>query len=67
MTYIQIPEKHDAEGFILLAKSGVPVTCLADNVYGVAPEHIRILKRRKIPFRTLPAKRVRLPKSSLAA
>ena len=67
MTYIQIPEKHDAEGFLLLAKSGASLTCLPENIYGVAPEHIKILKRRKIPFKTLPAKRVRLPKSSLAA
>jgi hypothetical protein len=67
MTYIQIPEKHDAEGFLLLAKSGAPLTCLPDNIYGVTPEHIKLLKRRKIPFKTLSAKRVRLPKSSLAA
>jgi hypothetical protein len=67
MTYIQIAEKHDAEGFLLLAKSGVALVCLSDNVYGVAPEHIKLLRRKKIPFKTLPAKRVRLPKSSLAA
>ena len=67
MTYIQISERHDAEGFLLLAKSGISLTCLPGNIYGVAPEHIKILKRRKIPFKTLPAKRVRLPKSSLAA
>lgn len=67
MTYIRIPEQHDAEGFLLLAKSGASVTCLPDNIYGVIPEHIKILKRKKIPFKTLPAKSVRLPKSFLAA
>jgi hypothetical protein len=67
MMYVQIPEKHDAEGFLLLAKSGTSVTCLQDNIYGVMSEHIKILKRKKIPFKTLLAKNVRLPKSSLAA
>ena len=67
MLYVQIPEKHDARGFLLLAKSGTPVTCLPDNIYGVVPEHIKVLKRKKIPFKTLPAKNIRLPKSSLAA
>ena len=67
MIYVQIPEKRDAEGFLLLAKSGASVTCLPGNIYGVAPEHIKLLKRKKIPFKTLPAKHVRLPKSSLAA
>ena len=67
MIYVQIPEKHDARGFLLLAKTGAPVTCLADNVYGVSPDHIKILKRKRIPFKKLPAKSVHLPKSSLAA
>ena len=67
MIYIQIPEEHDAKGFLLWAKSGAPVTCLADNIYGVSPEHIKLLKRRRITFKRLPAKSVPLPKSSLAA
>lgn len=67
MTYIQLPEKHDAKGFLLLAKSGAPVSCLANNVYGVVTEQLKVLKRYKIPFKILPAKSVRLPKSSLAA
>jgi len=67
MTYIQIPEKHDAKAFLLLAKSGPPVNCLPDNIYGVVPEHIKLLKRKRIPFKQLPAKSVRLPKPSLAA
>jgi hypothetical protein len=67
MTYIQIREKYDAEAFLLLARSGASVTCLPDNIYGVIPDHLKILKRKKIPFKRLPAKSVRLPKSSLAA
>jgi hypothetical protein len=67
MIYIQIPEKHDAIGFLLLAKSGTAVTCLPRNVYGVGPEHTKILKRKKIPFKKLTAQSVRLRKSSLAA
>ena len=67
MIYIRIPEKHDSQGFLLLAKSGVPVICLPNSIYGVNPEHIKILKRNRIPFKKLAAKSVRLPKSSLAA
>jgi len=67
MIYVRIPEKHDAKGFLLLAKSGVPVSCLPGNIYGVALEHVKILKRKRIPFKKLPAKSVHLPKSSLAA
>ena|SRR3972149_2914536 len=67
MIYVRIPEKHDAKGFLLLAKSGAPVSCLPDNTYGVSPEHIKILKRKRIPFKKLTAKNVRLPRSSLAA
>jgi hypothetical protein len=51
MNCIQIPEKHDAKGFLLLAKSGMPVVCLADNIYGVSPDQIRTLKRKRIPFK----------------
>jgi hypothetical protein len=67
MIYVQIPEKYDAKGFLLLAKSGTPVSCLPRNIYGVTPEHVKILKRKRIPFKKLPAKSVHLPKSSLAA
>jgi hypothetical protein len=66
MIYVQIPEKHDAKGFLLLAKSETPVSCLAENIYGVNPEHIKVLKRKRIPFKKLSAKKVHLPKSSLA-
>jgi hypothetical protein len=67
MIYVQIPEKQDAKGFLLLAKSGTPVSCLQDNIYGVLPEHIKLLKRKRIPFKKLAPNTVRLPKSSLAA
>jgi len=67
MIYVQIPEKHDAMGFLALAKSGTPVYCLAGNIYGVRADHIKILKRKRIPFKKLDAKNIHLPKSSLAA
>jgi len=56
MTYIQLAEKHDAKGFLLLAKSGASVSCLANNIYGVVPEHLKILKRNRVPFKALPTK-----------
>jgi hypothetical protein len=43
------------------------VGCLPHNIYGVTPEHVKILKRKRIPFKKLPASSVPLPKSSLAA
>ena len=67
MIYIQIPEQYDAAGFLVLARSGTPVNCLAHNVYGVMPEHTKLLKRKKIRFKKIPTLNVRLPKSSLAA
>lgn len=67
MIYIRIPEKHDAIGFLALAKSGIPVSCLPKNSYGVQEEHLRILKSKKIPFKRVDAKDIPLPKPSLAA
>jgi hypothetical protein len=67
MTFIQIAEKDDADGFLALAKSGLPVSCLPKNTYGVQPQHLKILKRMKIPFKKIGAKHIRLKKSSLAA
>jgi hypothetical protein len=49
--YIQLPEKHDADGFLALAKSGAPVYCLAGNIYGVRQDRIKILRRKKFPSR----------------
>jgi hypothetical protein len=67
MTYIRIPERHDAAGFLILAKSGIPVSCLPQNCYGVQEQHLKILKRKRIPFRRLTTKNIPLPKPSLAA
>jgi hypothetical protein len=66
ITYIQIPEKYDAKGFLALAKSGIPVSCLPENTYGVHPEQLKILKRKRIPFKKLPADNIRLPRPTLA-
>lgn len=66
MIYIRIPDKHDAKALLLLAKSGSPVVCLPENVYGVRDEHLKILKRRKISFKKLEAGKVPLPKPALA-
>jgi hypothetical protein len=66
ITYIQISEKYDARGFLALAKSGVPVSCLPQNTYGVHPEHLRILKRKRIPFKKLEAGKITLPRPILA-
>jgi len=62
MIYIQIPEEHDAIGFLELAKSGIPVSCLPQNRYGVCGEHLRLLRRKSIPYRELEASEARLPK-----
>jgi len=64
MIYIQIPEEHDAIGFLALARSGIPVSCLPQNTYGVANEHLRVLRQQHIPFKKLETSTVRLPKSS---
>ena len=61
MIYIQIPEEHDAIGFLELAKSGSPVRCLPENSYGVLDEHLRLLRRKRIPFKELKTNNVRLP------
>lgn len=67
MIYIQIPEKHDADGFLAMAKSGTAITCLPENSYGVQPEHRRLLERMGIPFRKLSSRSIRLRKRSTAA
>jgi len=64
MIYIQIPEEHDAIGFLALAKSGTPVLCLAENSYGVVNEHLALLDSKQIPFKTLDANHVPLPRPS---
>ncbi|HLA10597.1 MAG TPA: hypothetical protein VJ023_08370 [Pyrinomonadaceae bacterium] len=67
MIYIQIPDEQDAVGFLALAKSGIPVSCLQQNTYGVQQEHLKVLKRMKISFKKLDAKDVHIPKPSIAA
>ena len=64
MIYIQIPEEHDALGFLALAKSGIPVSCLPENTYGVADEHLELLDSKHIPFNKLDADSVSVPRPS---
>jgi len=64
MIYIQISEEHDALAFVVLAKNGTPVVCLPQNTYGVVDEHLRVLRRKRIPFKKLETSTVRLPKPS---
>jgi len=64
MIYIQIPEEHNALGFLALATSGPPVVCLPQNTYGVISEHLRVLRQKHIPFKQLKAGTVRLPNPS---
>lgn len=66
MIYIEIPEKHRADAFLLLVKSGFSVVCLAGKIYGVREEHLRFLKRKRIPFKKLDASKIRIPEPSLA-
>jgi hypothetical protein len=61
MIYIQIARNDNAVGFITLAKSG-PVLCLPDDIYGVSPEHLELLRRKHIAFKELEANTVRLPR-----
>ena len=66
MIYIQIPEKQDARGFLLLAKSGFALVCLPENTYGVCEEHIKLLKRKRISFKKLEPSKIPMPKPALA-
>ena len=65
MIYIQIPEAHRSDAFLILIKSG-PVVCLAGKIYGVREEHLKILKRQRIPFKKLDASKIRMPEPTLA-
>jgi hypothetical protein len=62
MIYIQIPEKHDAEGFLALATSGISVLCLPENTYGVSKDHIELLKRKEVPFKKLKRSEIPIPR-----
>lgn len=66
MIYIQIPDKQDARAFVILAKSGSPVVCLADNTYGIRDEQLKLLKRERIGFKKLEPNKVPIPKPALA-
>lgn len=66
MIYIQLSDKQDAKGFLVLAKSGFPVVCLAENTYGVREEHLKLLKRKRISFKKLEASKIPMPKPALA-
>lgn len=64
MIYIQIPKDDNAIGFLTLAKSGTSVLCLPEETYGVLPEHLKLLRRKRIPFKKLESNTVRLPRPS---
>ena len=66
MIYIQLSDKQDAKGFLLLAKSGFPVVCLPENTYGVREEHLKLLRRKRISFKKLDASKIPMPKPALA-
>ena len=65
MIYIQIPDKEDAQAFVILAKSGFPVVCLADNTYRIRDEHLKLLKRDGIAFKKLAPSKIPIPKPAL--
>ena len=67
MIYVQIPEQHDAAGFLALAKSGTTVACFPENAYGLQPEHLKMLNRLGVPFKKLDLKAIRLRNRSPAA
>jgi len=64
--YIQIPGRQRADAFLLLVKSGFPVVCLPQKIYGVREEHLKFLRRKRIPFRKLDASKIRIPQPVLA-
>lgn len=66
MIYIQIPEAHRADALLMLVKSGLSIVCLPQKRYGVCEEHLKILKRKRIPFKKLDTSKIPMPKPSLA-
>ena len=66
MIYIQISDKQDARGFVILAKRGFPVVCLAGNTYGVRDEQLKLLKRKRISFKKLEPSKIPIPNPALA-
>jgi hypothetical protein len=66
MIYIQIPERHRADAFLLLIKSGFSVECLAGKIYGVRDEHLKVLEQQRISFKRLDTSKIRIPEPGLA-
>lgn len=66
MIYIQIPETHRADALLMLVKSGLSVVCLPQKRYGVREEHLKILKRKRVPFKKLNTSKIPIPTPSLA-
>ena len=66
MIYIQIPEARRPDALLILIKSGFPIVCLAGKTYGVRDEHLKILKRKRIPFKKLSPGKIRIPEPILA-
>ena len=66
MFYIQIPEPYRSNALLMLVKSGFPIVCLPKKKYGVREEHIKLLRRKRIPFKRLDANKIRMPEASLA-
>ena len=66
MIYIQISETHRADALLMLVKSGLSVVCLSQKRYGVREEHLKLLKRKRVPFKKLDTSKIPIPKPSLA-
>ena len=66
MIYIQIPEPHRTDALLMLVKGGLDIVCLPQKRYGVREEHLKILKRKRIPFKKLDSSKIPMPKPSSA-
>jgi hypothetical protein len=66
MFYIRISEPYRSDALLMLVKSGVPIVCLPQKKYGVREEHVKLLRRKRIPFKKLDAKKIRMPEASHA-
>jgi hypothetical protein len=53
MTYIKLSEKHDAKGFLPLAKSGALIVCLPDNVLRSEPGSRQNTQTQKDPLQEI--------------
>jgi hypothetical protein len=50
MEYIQIPQEYNARGLYLLMTHS-PTKCLPNNIYVVNKEQMKLLRRKKVPFK----------------